>query len=161
MSVGTLDIRRLGREVLVGIVSMIVLLYVYNYVAYRQPTPAFAVDVIETQTVATDSVVFYGRVFEAGTDKPVRGTSVTAVRVEADGVVRRVGMVTADPADGTFRMEVQPASAGTYRLVFEANISGATLRDAFTLEASPGHAYGMQAELINREYYVLLPLPGY
>lgn len=161
MSVGAVDIRRLGREIVVGIVSMLVLLYVYDYVTYRQPAPAFAVDVVATEAVAADSIVFYGRVFQAGTEKPVRGTSVTAVRVEADGVVRRVGLVAADPADGTFRIEVKPAVAGTYRLIFEANISGATLRDAFTLEATPGSAYGVQAELINREYYVLLPLPGY
>jgi hypothetical protein len=79
----------------------------------------------------------------------------------SDGSVSRVGLTTANPADGTLRIQVQPAVAGAYRLVFEANLSQGTLRDAFTLEAAPGSAYGVQAELVNREYYVLLPLPGY
>jgi hypothetical protein len=148
------------REVAVTVASIIVVLYTASMIHPSEPQRALALSVVNTQAIAADTLIFYGTVVDKSTGKPVRGASVTLARVNADGSLTRVASTVTDTS-GTFRISVSPATSGKYQLLVQAEITTGTVRDAFPLSALAGHAYGVRAELINREYFSLLPLPGY
>jgi len=153
-------VRRIVREVVVSLISIVVLAYVAGELTAATPQRVFAVGVVSTAAAPAETLVFFGKVVDRSTGKAVRGATVTTVKVRADGSFEQLA-VTSTAADGTFRTELAPASAGTYKLLFEANPGQGVVRDAFSVDATPGRTYGVLAELIDREYFTLLPLPGY
>lgn len=161
MRIEAATLRKLGRETAVTVVSILVVLYAINMMSPSRPQHALAVSMVSTQAAQAGSIVFYGVVVDKSTGKPVRGASVTAARVNADGTLLNVATTVTDASDGTFRIEMNPGVSGPYQLLVAATISTGTLRDAFPISANVGSAYGLRAELINREYFSLLPLPGY
>jgi hypothetical protein len=63
-------------------------------------------------------------------------------------------------ADGTFRVEIE-GKFGTHRVIVSADAGTRTARDTVTIEIEAGHAYGVSAELIQRDYFVFLPISTY
>lgn len=152
--------RGFAREALVTIVSMVVIVYTLSFLTARQPAKALAIEPTAASSIPADAVVFYGSVTDRLTGKPVRGANIAISKVLAGASLQRVAAVST-AADGRFRVQLSGARAGTYRLVFEANLTTGVVRDAYDLRASPGMAYGLRAVLINKDYFLLLPFPGY
>jgi 5-hydroxyisourate hydrolase-like protein (transthyretin family) len=148
------------REVMVGMISLVVIAYTISYLHGQHDTSAFAIEITSTQLAAANSVVAYGRVVDQATNKPVRGARITLDRANGTGSYTLLGTTTA-AADGTFRIESPATVAGSYRLVAEANVTAGTTRSAFAFAGTPGHAYHFNVNMVNKEYFVLLPLPGY
>lgn len=155
-----MTLRELLKELVVGLVSLAVVLYAAGYLLGQEDQSAFAFEVVTTNAASAGSIVVYGRTQDAATSKPLRGVALTLARGNAGGSYTRVG-TAASAADGTFSIEAQGTQAGDYRLLAEAEISQRTVRSAFTLNAVPGQSYGVDVRLVNKEYFVLLPLPGY
>jgi hypothetical protein len=123
---------------------------------FAPPRMSFAMDV-STQAISGDSAVIYGTVVDAS-DRPVRGATVAIVR-EANGDSTQVAALTTAP-DGTFRT-VLSGPFGEHRVLVSADMGGRVVRDSQCFLVEGGHAYGVRAELINRDYFVFLPISTY
>lgn len=148
------------REVIVGMISLVVIAYTISYLRGQYDTSAFAIEITSTQLADTNSVVAYGRVADQATNKPVRRARITLDRANGSGSYTLLGTSTA-ASDGTFRIESAGAIAGSYRLIAETNVTAGTTRSAFSFSGTPGHAYHFNVNMVDKEYFVLLPLPGY
>jgi len=147
------------REILLDvgltIASMLVLVIAALYVV-APPAYTMAAEV-STSATAAGQIVVYGSVLDTD-GRPVRSATVVVSRQDGETLTRVLTIPVA--ADGTFRGETTAVDA-TYRVTVSADVGGRIARDTLALEMTAGHAYGMNIELIGRDYFVFLPIPSY
>lgn len=154
------NLSQMAREVMVGLISLAVITCTVIYLRGQPENTALAIEIASTQVLATDSLIAYGQVIDQATGKPVRGARITLDRASGNGIYTLLGTSTA-ASDGTFRIESPGATTGSYRLVVEANVTAGTTRSAFAFSGTPGRAYHFDVNMMSKEYFILLPLPGY
>ena len=112
---------------------------------------------VETSAIASDEAVIYG-VVEDATGKRLRGATVVVVRENGEGPEQIASVETG--TQGTFRVVVTERF-GMHRVVVSADAGARTARDSIRIDVEPGSAYGITAELVQRDYFVFLPVSTY
>lgn len=151
--------RRTVREIVQDVVLTVLSLVIVGGAAmaiFTPPEKSIALGV-ESEPIASDVAIVYGTVVDVE-GKPVRGARVAVIYENGNGPEQIASVSTA--ADGSFRV-VSSGPFGTYRVVVAADIGTTTARDSITFQATAGHAYGITAELVNRDYFIFLPVVGY
>jgi hypothetical protein len=146
---------RLAKDALLTLASLAILV-IAGLSIFAPPRMSFAMDVT-TQAISSDSAVVYGKVVD-GSDRPVRGATVVIVREENGDSVQVAALATAP--DGTFRTELT-GPFGQHRVLVSADMGGNVVRDSTCFDIDGGHAYGVRVELVNRDYFVFLPVSSY
>ncbi len=147
--------RSLFKDAMLTLASLAILV-VAGLSIFAPPRMSFAMDV-SIQAISGDSAVIYGTVVDAS-DRPVRGATVVIVR-EMNGESVQVAALATAP-DGTFRT-VLPGPFGEHRVLVSADMGSRVVRDSQRFVVEGGHAYGVRAELVNRDYFVFLPISTY
>jgi len=147
--------RMIAFDISMTLASIAVLLIAALYVV-APPVDSMAVEISQS-AAAADSIVVYGTITDSE-DKPVRSATLVVSRQDG-GTLTRVATVPVAP-DGTFNASI-PAIAGTYRLVASVDVGGTVVRDTVTMQMVPGTAYGIAIELVQRDYFLFLPIGSY
>lgn len=103
------------------------------------------------------SAYLYGTVIDPA-GKPMRGATVVIVRY-VNGVSQRVTTLVS-AADGSFSTTLVDPS-GTYRIIASVDVGGNNVRGSTTFSPASGGSYGVQVTLIEKSYFLFLPIPGY
>lgn len=111
----------------------------------------------QTSVSAAAPARLFGTVVDAA-GKPVRGATVVVVRY-VNGVSQNV-VTLVSAADGTFFTTLSEPS-GTHRLIASVDVGGKNVRGSATLEPQSGQTYGVKITLIEKSYFMFLPIPGY
>lgn len=143
------------KDLLITGVSIVAVLLAVVYIAFP-PGPTMAMTVT-SQAISGDSGVIYGKVVDAA-GKPIREATVVVVRETGGSPVQEASLTTAH--DGTFRVMVG-APFGTRRVIVSADVGSSVARDTITVGVAGGHAYGITAELVDRDYFLFLPIVTY